>query len=299
MENNRNPLKKNISEIFSLLFICFGLGTALSALWISALEIPFSSASLPYLTEKQALSLGWANAIQQFFFFLAPWLWFRYRSPQFNAEQKSGLHFNDFKVKNTRIIFLLIALLTITSFGWIESLSGLNHFILESLPSLKNILVSKNNDALIIQEKILSQNTMNGILQTIFLMSIVPGFLEEIFFRGLILHWLKQKINVHAAIWLVGLLFSIIHFEWEGFIPRWALGAGLGYVYHCTGKLCFPILAHVGNNLISIALFHYFQALNTPHDHWASNPMTWLVSTILFFGLVVLFYRKTQVLNKP
>ncbi|MEN9334771.1 MAG: hypothetical protein RLY35_1951 [Bacteroidota bacterium] len=299
MENNQNPLKKNISEIFSLMFICFGLGTSLSALWISALGVPFSPTTLPYLTEKQALQLGWANAIQQFFFFLAPWIWFRYRSESFNREQHSSLHLVHFKSKNNLVLVLITLVITLSSFGFIESLSWLNNFILESLPALKNLLVSKDNSSLVIQDKILSQKTISGILQTIFLMSIVPGFFEEIFFRGLILHWLKQKINVHAAIWLVGLLFSLIHFEWEGFIPRWVLGAGLGYLYHLTGQLWFSILAHLGNNLMSIALFHGFHGLSTPPNHWLAHPITWVVSTIFLVVLATLFYRKTQVLNKP
>ena len=170
--------------------------------------------------------------------------------------------------------------------------------LLDSMPTLKKLLISEDNTALVIQEKILSQKTILGILQTILIMSVIPGFLEEIFFRGVILHWLKQKINPHLAIWMVGIFFSMIHFEWEGFIPRCLLGAGLGYLYQLTGKLWYPILAHVGNNLMSIVLFHYFQSLSTPEDHWSAMPITWVMSSILFLLTSYFFYQKSQVFNK-
>jgi membrane protease YdiL (CAAX protease family) len=293
MEKHLNTMKINISELFAVLLISFGLGTTLSAGWLAAFEVPFSSDSILYLTENQSLLLGWANVIQQSFFFLAPWLWLMFRSQNFKTEQLQPL-------RSFQIPFILYTLaLTLTSFGLIEMLSWFNQNILDTLPSLKNLLVSKDNYALIIQEKILSQKTIMGITQSIFIMSIFPGILEELFFRGILLHNLRKKINVHAAIWLVGLLFSIIHFEWEGFVPRWVLGAGLGYLYQRTGNLWYPILAHVGNNLMSICLFHYFQSLNTPSGHWSSNPIAWVVSTILFFVVALSFSRKTQVLNKP
>ena len=72
MEKDLTPMKINISELFAVLLISFGLGTTLSAAWLGAFEVPFSSDSIPYLTENQSLLLGWANVIQQSFFFLAP-----------------------------------------------------------------------------------------------------------------------------------------------------------------------------------------------------------------------------------
>ncbi len=293
MVQQPKPTKINISELFSVLLISFGLGTTLSAGWLSAFEVPFSSDSILYLTENQSLLLGWANVIQQSFFFLAPWLWLMFRSQNFKTEQ---LH----PLRSFQIPFILYTLvLTFTSFGLIEMLSWINQNILDTLPSLKNLLVSKDNNALIIQEKILSQKTIIGVLQSILIMSVFPGILEEIFFRGILLHHLRKKINVNLAIWSVGLLFSIIHFEWEGFIPRWVLGAGLGYLYQFTGNLWYPILAHVGNNLMSIALYHYFQSLSTPSDHWSTAPLFWSFSIALWVVFCIMFYRKTQVLNKP
>jgi membrane protease YdiL (CAAX protease family) len=293
MQTDLTPMKINISELFAVLLISFGLGTTLSAGWLAAFEVPFSSEAILYLTENQSILLGWANVIQQLFFFLAPWLWLMFRSQNFKTEQ---LH----PLRSVQIPFILYTLaLTLTSFGLIEMLSWFNQNILDALPSLKNLLVSKDNSALIIQEKILSQKTIIGVLQSVLIMSVFPGILEEIFFRGILLHNLRKKINVHVAIWSLGLLFSIIHFEWEGFIPRWVLGAGLGYLYQLTCNLWYPIIAHVGNNLMSIVLYHYFQSLSTPADHWSTAPLFWSCSIALWVVFCVMFYRKTQVLNKP
>ena len=70
MEKVLNPMKINISELFAALLISFGLGTTLSAGWLAGFDVPFSSNSIGYLTENQSLLLGWANVIQQSFFFV-------------------------------------------------------------------------------------------------------------------------------------------------------------------------------------------------------------------------------------
>ena len=56
----------------------------------------------------------------------------------------------------------------------------------------------------------------------------------------------------HLAIWLTAFIFSTIHFQFYGFIPRLLLGAYLGYLFYWSRSLWLPILAHFLHNALSI-----------------------------------------------
>lgn len=89
-------------------------------------------------------------------------------------------------------------------------------------------------------------------------MAIIPGITEELFFRGAIFHWMRRVTNnrLHATVWLTAVVFSTIHFDFMGFVPRILLGAYLGYVYHYSRSIYVPIFLHILNN--SVALWSLF-----------------------------------------
>jgi uncharacterized membrane protein (Fun14 family) len=47
---------------------------------------------------------------------------------------------------------------------------------------------------------------------------------------------------------LAALFFSLIHFEFSGFLPRVILGMFLGYLFYYSGSLWTSIFAHLVNN---------------------------------------------------
>ncbi len=76
------------------------------------------------------------------------------------------------------------------------------------------------------------------------------GIFEEFFFRGGIQGLLVKCLrNRHAAVWVGAALFSLVHLDPYGFLPRWILGAFLGYTYLYSGSLWLPVLLHTLNNL--------------------------------------------------
>ena len=94
-------------------------------------------------------------------------------------------------------------------------------------------------------------------LAAIVTLAIVPAIGEELLFRGL----LQNKIellakNKHIAIWIAAFIFSFIHFQFYGFVPRLLLGALFGYLYMWSGNLTIPILAHFVNNGFTLLLLY-------------------------------------------
>ena len=58
----------------------------------------------------------------------------------------------------------------------------------------------------------------------------------------------KWTNNIHAAVWMAAFLFSAIHLQFHGFLPRMVLGAGLGYLVIYSNSLWPAIAAHFFNN---------------------------------------------------
>ena len=94
---------------------------------------------------------------------------------------------------------------------------------------------------------------LNTLLIAIFVMAIIPGICEEVLFRGLLQNVFKEITkSTHAAIWITAALFSFIHFQFMGFIPRMVLGAVLGYILAYTGSVWVNAIAHSLNNLLAV-----------------------------------------------
>ncbi len=70
------------------------------------------------------------------------------------------------------------------------------------------------------------------LMINIFVIALIPAIAEELFFRGIIQQLFKEGFrNIHVSVWLTAVLFSFIHLDFYGFIPRVFLGALLGYLF--------------------------------------------------------------------
>lgn len=96
-----------------------------------------------------------------------------------------------------------------------------------------------------------------GLLFNIFMIAILPALGEELLFRGIIQKlFTKITRNAHWGIWLSAALFSALHMQFYGFIPRMLLGAMFGYLLVWSGTLWLPVLAHFINNAGAVILLY-------------------------------------------
>ncbi|MDR1557941.1 MAG: CPBP family intramembrane metalloprotease [Tannerellaceae bacterium] len=83
--------------------------------------------------------------------------------------------------------------------------------------------------------------------------AVGAGVGEEFFFRGAFRRILGRKIrNPHALIWIVAALFSLIHLQFYGFIPRLLLGAYFGYLVYWSRSIWLAVFAHFINNAVAV-----------------------------------------------
>jgi membrane protease YdiL (CAAX protease family) len=92
------------------------------------------------------------------------------------------------------------------------------------------------------------------------IVAIVPAIGEEFVFRGMIQKELYRAVSSpHLAIWLAAVIFSAIHFQFFGFVPRVLIGAFLGYLYYWSGNLWVPIIGHFFNNGLQLVGLYLYQ----------------------------------------
>lgn len=146
---------------------------------------------------------------------------------------------------------------------------------------------------------ILSDNSVSSLLANLLVIAVFAAIVEEFFFRGVI-QQLFQKItqNAHLGIWISAIIFSAIHMQFYGFVPRVLLGALLGYLFLWSGSLWIPIIVHFVNNALTVILFRSYHS-NPIYEKIGTNETWWLsVVGILLAGVIMLYmvkgYNKKQ-----
>lgn len=127
----------------------------------------------------------------------------------------------------------------------------------------------------------------------IFVIAIIPGFCEELMFRGWIQRSLMKRNNPHVAIWVTAIIFSAIHFQFYGFIPRMILGAILGYAYYYTGTLWASIIMHALNNTVAVVMgFLQFNGYISEEIDSVITMIPYAVASLaVVFALISMLYK--------
>ena len=126
----------------------------------------------------------------------------------------------------------------------------------DALSGMESTLKAMEAAAKVMTERMVTVDTWGGLFFTLVLIALVPAVGEELFFRGIIQQLLQSKMGAHLAVWTTALIFSFIHFQFYGFIPRMLLGAWLGYLLVWGGSLWYPVIAHFINNA-TVVLFYF------------------------------------------
>lgn len=136
--------------------------------------------------------------------------------------------------------------------GW---LGELNHQmnLPDSLSGIENWMKNSEEQARLLTEAFLSTTSIGGLAINMLMIAIIPAVGEEIFFRGILQRLFNQMTrNVHAAVIISALLFSALHMQFYGFLPRFVLGLILGYLYAWSGSIWVPIIVHFINNAFAV-----------------------------------------------
>lgn len=167
------------------------------------------------------------------------------------------------------------------------------------LKSVEEWMREAEDKAAVLTKAFLQMNNTGDLFFNLFMMALIPAIGEELVFRGLIqrifLQWSK---NTHVAIWTTAIIFSAMHMQFYGFLPRMLLGGMLGYMLIWSGSLWLPIIAHFVNNAGAVIFTYLFQQgvsdIDPDKIGTESDFNAVLISLFLTVGLFFILYRKNK-----
>jgi membrane protease YdiL (CAAX protease family) len=163
-----------------------------------------------------------------------------------------------FGTPNRQGIMLSVALFMV-AFPFINYLAEWNSNI-EIPTALGDWMQGKESQAGKLTELFLDMPSVGLLFFNLVMIALLPAVGEELIFRGIIQLGLHRQFgNAHVAIWVSAALFSAIHLQFFGFVPRMLMGVAMGYLLFWSGNLWYPIIAHLTNNAMSVVLSYGIQ----------------------------------------
>ena len=271
-------------DLFLLIAVVLGAsltGSFIAIWWFGPID-PFD------LTGTSLDDLRWFLFVSHFFTFLAPSLVFallKFGPGLFRVFQFRG------DISSQKVIFAI--LLLIATLPWIQFTFSLNQKI--PIPDWLQVMEEQANNTL---ELMIQMDNPGHLFTNLLIMALLPAFGEEMLFRGLFQQYAYKLFrSPHTAIWITAILFSSIHFQFEGFIPRMILGAVLGYIFYWTRSLWIPVIVHLFNNAMMVLAAYFF-----PDGKWVEGAepiaeMPWyiLIGALGFAALMIKQLVKSDV----
>ena len=236
--------------------------------------------------------------ISSVFIFIIPPLLFSYFE---NDKYIKGLGFNSKFKRQSIFIILMIILFSqpLVAYCMQLNLDFINS-ISDYIPKVVEGMKQMEDAAEEATKAFLKMDNIGDLLFNLFLIAIIPAIGEEMFFRGIIQKKLKNILrNPHVAILITSFIFSAIHMQFFGFLPRLFLGVILGYLFYYSGNLWMPIIAHFINNALAVFLaYFYSEKINEDISQLESSEISMIQATIFLLIVLFFFYLYKQINNK-
>src|SRR5690606_35901529 len=207
-------------------------------------------------------------------------------------ERKRSFYY-DFSGPEVRNLIWLTIAIMVAAGPVIEVSAYLNQQMKlpESLANMEAWMEAKELEMKTITEKMLFGASFSDLLLNLLVVAVVPAIGEELLFRGslqpILTRWFK---NYHVAIWVTAIIFSAIHVQFYGFIPRLLMGAAFGYLFYWSKSIWLSILAHFLNNGTAVVLYFMGHRQGKSFDEISEPDMSyWPVSIIAAGVLIYLF----------
>lgn len=199
-------------------------------------------------------------------------------------------------------LILLSLIILIAASPFVNLLMEFNNKLVlpDALKSIGLWMKESEDKAALITGLFLKADNWGVFTFNLFLIAVIPAFAEEMLFRGVLQKTFQEMFkNIHIAILVSAFIFSAIHLQFYGFLPRFVLGIILGYVFFFTGNLWFPILAHFANNGMAVFLSFLIQKqylTNSAEEIGNTNnlPILALFSILITFFILYLMKIKSQ-----
>jgi membrane protease YdiL (CAAX protease family) len=236
------------------------------------------------LSSKERMWLKLIQALQHISIFLIPSLFISYLMTG-NILKYQGLNSDPGFIAIALVLILSIILIMVTSFaGYLNSQMELPDWF----SGLDSWINERETEASSLTGIILYASTPVGLFINLIILAAIPAIGEELLFRGIFQQifqqWLKSS---HLAVWIVAALFSAVHIQFLGFLPRFILGLVFGYLFLWSKSLWLPVMAHFLNNSVAVCTAYFYGWENLNEGVKEMAPISGY-KVIIPLGLVIL-----------
>jgi len=194
---------------------------------------------------------------------------------------------------------LLVAIIMIMAIPFINFLAEWNSKLSlpEWLSGIENFMKTAEKDAEKLVLAFLKADGLGTLFINLFIIAIIPAVGEELLFRGvfqrIITDWTR---NAHVGVWIAAFMFSAMHFQFYGFVPRMLMGVLFGYLLVWSKNMWLPIAAHFVNNAFAVIAYYLMdtsvigdrvETMGTGDNYFIAA----LVSITLVILLTYIFFR--------
>lgn len=240
--------------VFLLLTMVIGIIIALPFFGIGVLE-QFNELN-DYTNEVTVHFLKYFQVVNQIGFFILPAIFYAYLE---NRKPANYLKLNTKLSFASLIAASILIVVSIPAINWLVEINE-KMKLPDFLSGLESWMKDSENMTNQMTEAFLNVNTPGGLVVNLIIIALLAAVGEELLFRGVILQlfvdWFKNK---HLAIIVSAILFSALHLQFYGFLPRMLLGMLFGYVFIWSGSLWLPIILHFIFNGITVVAAYLFQ----------------------------------------
>jgi membrane protease YdiL (CAAX protease family) len=203
--------------------------------------------------------------------------------------------------------FLLVALMILTMLPFINWLAEMNGRM--ALPSflhgVERWMRKSEDDNAELTKYFLDMHSTQAVVFNVIMIGLIPAIGEELLFRGIIqrlfIEWTKNK---HVAIFITAALFSAIHIQFYGFIPRMLLGVLFGYLVVWSGSLWLAICGHFINNASAVIFTYLFRndlskidpdTIGTEGTQWIATVVSGVLIIVTMILIKKIEERRNQI----
>ncbi|MDY0344231.1 MAG: CPBP family intramembrane glutamic endopeptidase [Lentimicrobium sp.] len=166
----------------------------------------------------------------------------------------------------------------------------------QSLHGLEEWMKASEESANRLTEDFLKAPGWNTLWINVLMIGILPAIGEELLFRSVLIGLLRKYFRgSHWPVIISSLIFSAIHLQFYGFIPRFVLGMVLGYLYVWSGSVWLPMLAHLVNNVstVIISFLYYNHYISSSVETIGESPgWPWVMLSVMLTLGSLMMLRK-------
>jgi membrane protease YdiL (CAAX protease family) len=134
-----------------------------------------------------------------------------------------------------------------------------------------------------------------GIYGAILKVVIMAPVIEELIFRGVIMHGLMRNYSKFTAVFISALMFALFHLNPWQFPATFVLGLLLGILMLRTRNIYLCILGHaINNGLVLISIEYWDQLQKTSFFQFSKSSQLLISALIATAALVLIFLLSLQ-----